>query len=624
MSTYITSMGRFLPGEPIDNGSMEEYLGRINGKTSRARRRILEQNGIETRYYAIDRQQNTFISNAEMAAHAVRSAVGRGGLDLADVDFLAAATSQSDHPLPGFASLVHAELGSPSCEIATLHGVCASGVMALKTAALHVRGGKRTAVACASEFASRLFKASRFEAQEKVRDGSLGFDVEFLRWMLSDGAGAAVLRNAPAASGLSLEVDWIELRSHANRFGPCMYVGPEKNGGRLPSWLDYPSYHAAADAGAINLRQDVRMLGDVVSESVRGAVELVERGQLNPARIDWLVVHYSSQVFRDEAYEAACRHGFELPRERWFTNLASTGNVGSASIFVLLEELLYSGRVEPGQKIFCIVPESGRFLFGYMLLTVTSPQDTVVPGFSRPRQVRLKANTTEPPALRIPDDPRAKALVRQLAEVWFDFDARLSQVPIVARMHDGSFTLEDYRSLLFNLRQQVIEGSRWIARAASSITPEHFPIRAAFIAHTKDEHRDFEMLERNYVAAGGTLEEIRAGQKNIGSEALSSYVLQRASLENPFDLIGAMFIVEGLGQRVARQWGERIQTLLGLPADAVSFFLYHSESDVQHFQRLDRAIASGILTDKLVADIVRCAKVTARLYALQLEEIGRF
>ena len=58
--------------------------------------------------------------------------------------------------------------------------------------------------------------------------------------------------------------------------------------------------------------------------------------------------------------------------------------------------------------------------------------------------------------------------------------------------------------------------------------------------------------------------------------------------------------------------------------DAVSFFLYHSESDVKHFQRLDQAIAAGILTDKLVADIVRCAKVTARLYALQLEEIGHF
>jgi 3-oxoacyl-[acyl-carrier-protein] synthase III len=282
MSTYITALGKFLPGEPIDNASMEEYLGRINGKASRVRTRILKQNGIETRYYAIDKQQKTLFSNAEMAARAVTCAVERAGLQLTDVDFLAAAT---DHPLPGFASMVHAEMGSPPCEIATLHGVCASGVMALKTAALHVGNGKQTVVACASEFASRLFKASRFEAQPQAANGSLGFDVEFLRWMLSDGSGAAVLRNAPDMEGLGFAVDWIELKSWANRFEPCMYVGPAKNGSRMRSWLDYPSYHGAADAGASNLRQDVRMLGDVLGHCVQGAVELAEGGRLNPGRL---------------------------------------------------------------------------------------------------------------------------------------------------------------------------------------------------------------------------------------------------------------------------------------------------------------------------------------------------
>jgi 3-oxoacyl-[acyl-carrier-protein] synthase-3 len=132
------------------------------------------------------------------------------------------------------------------------------------------------------------------------------------------------------------------------------------------------------------------------------------------------------------------------------------------------------------------------------------------------------------------------------------------------------------------------------------------------------------MLERNYDLAGGSLDAIRAGKKNIGSEALSAYILERAGHENPFDLIGAMFIVEGIGQRIAKQWGKKIQESLGLKNEAVSFFLYHSDSDVIHFKRLDLAIASGILTPKLVTEIVKCAKVTARLYALQLEEIGNF
>ena len=397
-----------------------------------------------------------------------------------------------------------------------------------------------------------------------------------------------------------------------------MYVGPEKNTGNpLASWLDYPSYHAAADDGAIILRQDIRLLGDVVRCAVHGLLDVVQKAKLDASDVDWLVAHYSSHVFRDESYELAAKGGLDIPPERWFTNLYSKGNVGSASIFVLLEELLYSGKLEPGQTVLCLVPESGRFLFGYMLLRVLEGNQVAwTASDPMPR--------TDPPLLEAGSDPLAQSLVRQLAQVWFQFEDRLHRVPIVAKLNEGRFTVDDYKALLFNLRQQVIDGSRWIARAASSITPEYFPIRSAFIAHTNDEHRDFEMLERNYAAVGGDLAEMRAGRKNIGSEALSAYMLQVAGQENPFALIGAMFIVEGLGNRISRQWGERIQRQLRLPNEAVSFFLYHAESDVKHFRRLDLAIGAGILTERLVEDIVKCAKVTARLYSLQLEEINNF
>jgi 3-oxoacyl-[acyl-carrier-protein] synthase III len=494
-----------------------------------------------------------------------------------------------------------------------LHGVCVGGMMALRTAMLQVGAGREAAVACASEFASRLFKATRFEAQG---EGAVDFDTEFLRWMLSDGAGAALVQPEPGK--MALEIEWIEIVSHANRFGPCMYVGPAKNGAGMPaSWLDFASYPEADRAGAINLRQDIRMLGDVVECAVGGALELVRRGRLNPASIDWVVAHYSSHLFREQSHEMAAKGGLRIPLERWFTNLYTKGNIGSASIYVQLEELFYSGRLEPGQRIFCLVPESGRFAFAYMLLRV-------VGGEEKAEAARAEIPRTETPQLQATENPVAARLLRELAGVWFEFENQLHKVGIVQRIYSGAFRLEDYRRLLFNMRQQVIDGSRWIARAASNVTAEHFPIRSAFIAHTQEEHRDYEMIERNYVSAGGSLEEIRAGRKNIGSEALSSYILHRASRENPFDLVGAMFIVEGLGQRVARPWGERIQRQLGLPDEAVSFLLYHSASDVRHFERLDLAIASGILTEALVDEIVRCAKVTGRLYALQLEELDHF
>jgi 3-oxoacyl-[acyl-carrier-protein] synthase-3 len=62
--------------------------------------------------------------------------------------------------------------------------------------------------------------------------------------------------------------------------------------------------------------------------------------------------------------------GFSIPPGRWFSNLTSKGNTGSASIFIILEELFHSGRLRKGERLLCMIPESGRFSMAYMLLTV--------------------------------------------------------------------------------------------------------------------------------------------------------------------------------------------------------------------------------------------------------------
>ena len=559
-----------------------------------------------------------------MAAEAVKSAVSRSSVGLEDLDVLVAASSQGDIPLPGFASMVHGELDMPPCEIASLHGICASGVVALRHSAALIESGAASRVACvASELPSRLLKASRYEAQGYGTDKKLPFETEFLRWMLSDGAGAFVLQDTPSDRGLSLQLDWIKVKSYASRFPPCMYVGDkdEVAGSPVVGWPDYPDYQSATDAGAINLRQNIGMLEDVVKLAVDGAFELIDDGRLDPKQIDWWVTHYSSHIFKEQAYELFCRGGLVVPLDRVFTNLYTKGNVGSASPYIMLEELFYSGQLEPGQKIFSIVPESGRFLFGYMQFTVcgTPTSQAQVPVSTAAEHAQI-----DPPDIKTTGAEIEEGLVRQLARVWIDFESQLNNVPIVKKIREGRLTVADYRELLFNLRQQVIDGSRWISRAASNLTTENFPIRSAFIGHSSDEHRDFEMLERDYASVGGNVEDIRAGTKNIGSTALSEFILGRASRENPFDLIGAMFIIEGLGRRVASRWARMIREQLELEESQVSFLMYHSESDDVHFERLARAVQSGILTPEVVESVVKTAKVTARLYRLQLEEIGNF
>ncbi len=217
----------------------------------------------------------------------------------------------------------------------------------------------------------------------------------------------------------------------------------------------------------------------------------------------------------------------------------------------------------------------------------------------------------------------SKEVMRLLVKIWTDFDTSLSSVPLIAKLERKKFRLEDYRMLLVNHRQQVVEGSRWIARAASSISAPWLDQRSQFLRHAVTEHRDYRMLEENYVAAGGKREEIINAEKNIGSEALHAFMYQRASEPNPFELLGAMFIIEGLGERKASEWGRMIQKQLELPDEAVSFLLYHGEHDEDHMQEFDDTLNSGILEiPDMGRRIVKTAKIVARLYRLQLEELG--
>jgi len=220
---------------------------------------------------------------------------------------------------------------------------------------------------------------------------------------------------------------------------------------------------------------------------------------------------------------------------------------------------------------------------------------------------------------------RSQSTLCGLIKVWADFATSLDNVPIIDKLARGKFRINDYQNFLINHRQQVIEGSRWIARASSSITSEYAEQRSIFLRHAITEHRDYKMLEENYVSTGGKLKDIIYAEKNIGSEALHAFMYNRASETNPFDLLGAMFIIEGLGQKKALQWGNQIKEQLQLDDKQVSFLLYHGANDTEHMKKFEQMLDSGILEIKdMEKRIIKTAKIVARLYRLQLEEIGNF
>lgn len=372
-SVYITSTGAFLPGEPVQSSDMERYIGKINDKRSRLGRLVLRQNGIKTRHYALTPEGEVLHTSAEMATRAIRAALDRSEIAAEKLSFLAAATTQGDLLVPGFASSVHGELGLRPMELASFQSVCASSMMAVKAAYLQLKAGEHDCgVACAAELSSRFFRPGFYADLEKdEEDSSALMETEFLRWTLSDGAGAWLLETRPNEGRRSLKVEWVDICSYADRFESCMYAGSATNhADGLRPWSHYSSPAIAAQQGVFLLKQDFNLLYRMFPVWAKHYLELLDRRRLKPENVSHFLAHYSSHSLRGEMVKLLEKTGAMVPEARWFTNLYSQGNTGAASIFLMLHRLLEERELAPGEQILCFVPESGRCMIAFMLLTV--------------------------------------------------------------------------------------------------------------------------------------------------------------------------------------------------------------------------------------------------------------
>jgi 3-oxoacyl-[acyl-carrier-protein] synthase-3 len=169
----------------------------------------------------------------------------------------------------------------------------------------------------------------------------------FLRYMLSDGAGAFLLEGEPGAQGLSLRVNWTYSRSFANEAPLCMKI----------------------ENKPLILSQDVRILARYMAPLSKKAVEgaLCEHDETLDA-YSMVLPHMSSYYFEPSVRKIM--HQLSPNREvPYWTNLRTAGNTGAASIFIMLDEYLKTKPVAAGDRILLFIPESGQF--NYVLISLT-------------------------------------------------------------------------------------------------------------------------------------------------------------------------------------------------------------------------------------------------------------
>jgi 3-oxoacyl-[acyl-carrier-protein] synthase III len=353
---YITSTGAFLPNQAVDNENISQYIGKVFGE-DRIREKILKANGIESRHYALDKNQAETHNLYQIASEAVKNCL----LDKNphQLDYLSAGTTHAPLLAPGIASILHDQLTKDklvnhTLEINSNSGICSSGAQAIVNAARAVKSGDaKNAVCVGVEHSSTGLKSKAFRTTYDIptilKDvrASKWFMSVFLRFMLSDGAGAFLIEPQPRKDSISLKVDWTYSRSFANQAPLCMQI----------------------PAKPMILSQNIKILAQYMEPLSKEAVDgaMCQYGE-KLENYDMILPHMSSYYFE----KSVKRIISELAPNRavpYWTNLRTAGNTGAASIFIMLDEYLKTKPIASGQRILLFVPESGQF--NYVLISLT-------------------------------------------------------------------------------------------------------------------------------------------------------------------------------------------------------------------------------------------------------------
>ncbi|RYF71455.1 MAG: 3-oxoacyl-ACP synthase, partial [Comamonadaceae bacterium] len=425
--------------------------------------------------------------------------------------------------------------------------------------------------------------------------------------------------------GLRLQLKWVHQRAFSGDYPVCMQLGLTED--RQRGHLDFGSWAEAEAAGALSLRQDIRLLPHLFDIGIHEYARLVHDGWLEPQKIDHFLCHYSSEKFIPVVEDLMAKAGLAIPRERWFSNLAWRGNTGAASILIMLAEFMQTRKLEAGQQIFCYVPESGRFMAAYMLLEVQAVGQAE-PSMPRAAAIAPRESTADT-VIAPPHDPAAapaalRGLLTELASIWHGYRSDVWRTPLVRQIRERRFAVPDYLNWMENWIPQVREGSLWMREGAASLTGPFQSLAALIGVHAGEEQNDFQILFDDYRKAGGPVADIDALRRNPGGEALNAYLHRLAATTDPFGLLGAIYIIEGTGQRIVPALLPLLKAALHLPPEAFRFLEYHGHNDENHLARWLTAVEMVMALDtggRAARQIVATARHTAALYLMQFQHV---
>lgn len=248
----------------------------------------------------------------DLAVEAANKALENAGLTAADIDFLICSNVVNEYVTPALSCIIQGKIGA-TCPTIDINAACAGFIYALDMAEdkLQCKKAKNILIVCAEEPSRMVSWQNRSTCV-----------------LFGDGAGAAVVTEGDQMKAIRLTTSSLtEVLYYQRSLEPTPYISKEENFEPL-------------------VMKGREVFKHAVTNSCRDIKKLLNETGLNPEDIRYYVLHQANRRIIE-----SIRGFLGVDEERVPHNVERYGNISSAALPALLDELNRAGKLQNGDKL---------------------------------------------------------------------------------------------------------------------------------------------------------------------------------------------------------------------------------------------------------------------------------
>jgi len=362
----IIGTGSFLPGKAISIDEVDSYLGeltdapkKIQSWLQRMKLLMKEMLEVESYFYAIDPITREFTEdNITMSIKAAEKALKMANIQAGDIEFIAYGSAHQDQ-MPTASVRIQEALGIDKCGEISIHANCTSAYKAFLVAYDFVKSGRyKNALVISSSMSSSELRAEYYN-QPIVKKEEL-----FLRYFLSDGAGAVILAADDSnRNGLYVESVFIESvggkkPSAMKNLRPAFWMNPKDEFEK--------GYHHLSQMFQDELKKNFHEPEGTVF--INGLKRMFEKFPVDVSSIKYFQINFPSKHISELIIEECETLG--ISKSTLYTKMSSMGYVGPPMVFICLDKIFSEEDLNTGDRIVSFVTEVSKFMQAGFTLAV--------------------------------------------------------------------------------------------------------------------------------------------------------------------------------------------------------------------------------------------------------------